>query len=206
MLRTVFLTVTTIVFVLIAIAACNQIGLPIPATPTPTVTPTPTATPTPAIPPTTTPAPSAELGPVSDFDVRLNGLTVEGSFKVGEAPVTFTYRPDRVEAEEAGLRVSGTLTYTFLDRTSTLSDLGAVLTPVGDTCEKIGLTTDPVEFSQFGVTIPSQKLEFDLTRLDQANASVPAQMACRATRLVVEQAGNPLTRLLINQINRLLQP
>ncbi|MFQ5343523.1 MAG: hypothetical protein ACE5F6_18445, partial [Anaerolineae bacterium] len=152
-----------------------------------------------------TPAPAVELGPVSDFDVRLNGLTVEGSFKVGEAPVTFAYRPDHVEADKAGLRVSGTLTYELLDRKSSLTDLGAVLTPVGDTCEKIGVTTDAVELSQLGVTVPRQEIEIDLTRFDQTNAGVPAEMACRATRLVVEQAGNPLTRLLIDQINRLLR-
>lgn len=207
-MRIAFLTGTTIVFVLLAVAACSRINIPIPATatPTPTLTPTPTPTPTPATPPTATPAPEVKLSPVSDFTAHLNGLTVEGSFKVGEEPVTFAYRPDHVEANEASLRVSGTLTYTLLDRTSTLSDLGAVLTPVGDTCDKIGLATDPVELSQFGVTIPSQKLELDLTVLDQTSAGVPAQMVCRATRLVVEQAGNPLTRLLINQINRLLQP
>jgi len=49
-------------------------------------------------------------------------------------------------------------------------------------------------------------LELDLGVLDQTSASVPAEMICRASRLVTEQADNPLTQLLVGQINRLLQP
>lgn len=140
-----------------------------------------------------------------DFSVQLNGLSVEGSFKMGDEPVSFAYRPDEISADEAGLRVSGTLSYSFLDHTNALSGLGVLLTPVGEGCDKIGITTDQVELSQFDLTIPSQQFEFDLSLLDGTSASVPAEMLCQATRMVVEQPDSFLTKLLLGQINRLLQ-
>jgi hypothetical protein len=141
---------------------------------------------------------------MSDFTVRLNGLSVEGSFKMGEVPMTFAYRPNEVAAEEAGLRVNGAFTYDFADHANGSLALGALLRPVGDTCEKIGLTTDPLTLPQFNLTIPSQAFELDLTLLSGTSASVPAEMLCRATRLITEETNSPLTNFLINQINQFL--
>lgn len=217
MLRTAFPILTALILLLTSAVACSRINTPtsdnptptpVPptATPTPTPSPTPTATPTPAISARATPAPKVKLGAITDFMARLNGLSLEGSFKMGEELVTFAYRPDQVDVDEAGLRVNGTLSYDFQERANKLAELGALLMPIGDTCDKIGLTTDPVVLPQFDVTIPGQRIELDLTVLDGTDASVPAEMVCQATRLVTEQADSLLTKLLISQINQLLKP
>lgn len=215
MLRNAFLISMATALLIISVIACGQINAPMPdsptkvpatptSTPTPTPSPTPTATPTPATPPTATPEPAADLGPITDFMVQLNGFSVEGSFKMGEESVTFSYRPDKVDAAEEGLRVDGTLSYNFLDHAKALPELGGLLTPVGDTCDKLGFTTDSIEIPQFDITIPSQQLNLDLSLLDGTNARTIAEMVCRATRMVVEQPDGLLTKLLLGQINRLL--
>jgi hypothetical protein len=209
--------IARVVFIVAALISlgvgCADV-LPQAATPTPTATatPIPTATPTrtprPTRTPTLTPEPTPEvaLGSVSDFEVRLQGLEVQGSFKLGDEPVSIRYRPAHLQAAEDGLQVIGDLTYTFQDRTHTQRDVGGLLTPVGETCDEMLFTTDPIRLPELRLVVPTQELPLDLNAVGGTTANLPARVICQATRMAMEQPDSLTTQFLIQQANALLQP
>lgn len=206
--------IARLVFIAVALltagVGCTDI-VPTAATATPTTTPTAvptataTATPLPTPTPTSEGAPAAALGTISNFEVRLRGLWVEGSFTLDDDPVTVRYRPAQLETVEAGLRVTGSLTYSIEDTTRTVREVGGLLTPADGTCDEMLFVTDPVRLPDLGV-VPTQELVLDLNAVEGTSANVPARMICQATQMAMEQPNSAMTRFLIQQANTLLQP
>jgi hypothetical protein len=179
------------------------------ATPTTTPTPVPTATPTATPMPTKTPmleSTPAARGTISDVDVRLRGLWVEGSFTLDDEPVSVRYRPAQLKSAQDGLRVTGSLTYTIEDTTRTVREVGGLLTPADDACAEMLFITDAVRLPALGIVVPTQALTLDLNAVESTSANVPAHMICQATRMAMEQPNSAMTQFLIQQANALLQP